>query len=197
MIIPTIPTKKELEILSEQRKKSRTLLIQDRAHTILLITQGYHAPEIGRIIDRDRTTVEKWLHQWNETRIASIFPAYTDNTNASKLTEEQLEEIKETLKKPPATKGGLPTAFWSIKHLKSYITARYGLVYESERSYHHLLAISGYSFKLPEGFDKRRNEKLVTKRMLAIQQELQKLKAQGYIPFAADECSLSWETEYR
>ena len=197
MLVVSLPTKKEVEILTEQRKKSKTLLIQDRAHAILLIAQGYHAPEIGRIIDRDRTTVERWLHQWNDTRISSIFPAYADNTNASKLTETQLKEIKKALSKPPSTEGSLPSAFWDIKHLKSYITAQYGVIYESDRSYHHLFAISGYSFKLPEGFDRRRNDALVNRRMAEIQIEMKELEKRGYIQFAADECSLAWETEYR
>ena len=74
MIVAVLPTKKETAILAQHRRKSKTLLIQDRAHTILLIAQGYHAPEIGRIIDRDRTTVERWIHQWNDERIANQLP---------------------------------------------------------------------------------------------------------------------------
>ena len=197
MILVKLPTKREVAILKQHRKKSHTLLVQDRAHTVLLLDQGYEASEISRILDRDRTTIERWIHSWEETRIASIFPAYTGNTNASKLTDEQLIEIQETLGKPPSeTEGCLPKAFWDVSQLKEYLSASYGIVYESERSYHHILAISNLSFKLPEGFDQRRNDKLVCSRMLEIQREIKRIKYTHTI-FAADECSLSWETEYR
>ena len=73
MIICSFPTKKEIGVLSRHRKKSKTLLIQDRAHAMLLVAQGYHAPEIGKIIDRDRIVVERWMHVWNEKRIAIFF----------------------------------------------------------------------------------------------------------------------------
>ncbi|KKS56348.1 MAG: hypothetical protein UV20_C0015G0009 [Candidatus Magasanikbacteria bacterium GW2011_GWA2_42_32] len=100
---------------------------------------------------------------------------HTGNTNASKLTDEQLKEIQQTLGKPPSNKkGSLPRAFWDLKTLKEYITAEYGVVYESDRSYHHIFALSEFSFKLPEGFDRRRDEKLVKKRMLEIQGEIER-----------------------
>lgn len=75
--------------------------------------------------------------------------------------------------------------------------AEYGVVYESERSYHHLFVISNYSFKLPEGFDRRRNNELVKARMSEVYQEMQDYISRGYEVFVADECNLSWETEYR
>ena len=78
--------------------------------------------------------------------------------------------------------------------MRSYLSAHYGVIYESERSYHHLFAVQGYSFKLPEGFDQRRNEELVKQRMCELRQEVEQLQQQGYVPFAADECSLAFET---
>ena len=130
-------------------------------------------------------------------RLTSIFPKYSSNTNASKLTAKQLKEIVRTIQSPPDTEDGLPTQFWSVSRLKSYLQAEYGVVYESERSYHHLFAISHYSFKLPEGFDRRRNDKLVKTRMSVVYQEMQQYISAGYEVFVADECNLSWETEYR
>jgi hypothetical protein len=70
-------------------------------------------------------------------------------------------------------------------------------VYESDRSYHHLFAVSNFSFKLPEGFDRRRDDELVATRMTEVRQEFEHKQADGYAVFFADECSLAWETEYR
>lgn len=188
----------EYKILANHYKTSGTRLIQDRAHAVLLSMQERSIPDIAKILFRRENTIREWLQAFEVTRIASIFPAYTGNTNASKLTEEQLAEIQETLGKPPSRKkGSLPQAFWDIKQLKEYVSAHYGVVYESDRSYHHLFALSEFSFKLPQGFDQRRNDKLVKKRMLEIQVEIEKKQKQGYAVFFADECSLCFETEYR
>ncbi len=183
-------------LIEEHYKKCETALIRSRAHAILLNHAGYHAPEISRIIRCDENTIRLWIHSFSETRIASIFPTYTNNTNASKLTKKQLEQIKKTLGKPPSDEE-IPSVFWSVKNVKSYLTAKYGVVYESDRSYHHLFAVSGYSFKFPEGFDRRRKDDLVKERMKAVQKEMLEFRRDGYLLFAADECSLAWETTFR
>ena len=51
-----------------------------------------------------------------------MFPRYAENTNASKLSKEQREEIKEALRKPPSDYG-IPKEFWTITTLKEYVHA--------------------------------------------------------------------------
>ena len=189
-------TKEEQELLWEHKRKSGTELTRTRAHVVLLNVKGYGTPEISEILNIDENTIRRSLSLFETERISSIFPKYSGNTNASKLTKEQKEEIQKTLASS-TKKDGLPNVFWSVKKLKQYIKAEYGVVYESERSYHHLFVISGFSFKLPEGFDKRRNDKLVKERMLEIQRKIRELKKKEYEIFFADECSLAWETEFR
>ncbi len=189
-------TEEEQELLWDHKRKSETELVRIRAHAVLLNTKGYGTPEISDILNIDENTVRRSLTSFEKERISSIFPKYQRNANASKLTKEQKEEIQKTLASPPK-KGGLPSVFWSVKKLKQYLKAEYGVIYESDRSYHHLFAVSGLSFKLPEGFDKRRDDELVKGRMLEIQGEIEKLKKKGYEIFFADECSLCFETEMR
>lgn len=191
---PTL-AKKERALLISHVKKSGTLLIRQRAHAVILATDGYSVPEIAGILFVQEKTVRAWMRTFADERVSSIFPRYTGNTNASKLTREQLAEIKKVLKKPPSDTA-LPAAFWSVAHIRKYLSATYGVVYESDRSYHHLLAVSDLSFKLPEGFDRRRNEELVKRRMREIRRDVERYRGLGYTIFAADECSLSFETEY-
>jgi transposase len=113
--------------------------------------QGRHVPDSADILLRDEDTIRNWLKAYQTDRLSSIFPDYADNTNASKLTPEQVAQMKQTLQRVPNSVGGLPNAFWSVKKLKLYIQAEYGVVYESDRFYHHLFAVSNFSFKLPEG----------------------------------------------
>ena len=189
-------TEEEQKLLWDHKRKSGTELTRTRAHIALLNAKGYGTQEISDILNIDENTIRRSLASFETERISSIFQKYIRNTNASKLTKEQKEEIQKTLASPSG-KDGLPSVFWSVKKLKQHIKAEYGVVYESERSYHHLFAISGFSFKLPEGFDKRRNDKLVRERMLEIQREIRELKKKEYAIFFADECSLAWETEFR
>jgi transposase len=187
----------EYNLLIEHYKAAQSRLIRERAHCIVLSMQGRHAPDIAGILLRDEDTIREWLKTYQEKRLASIFPHYQDNANASKLTREQLAEVKATLQASPDSAGGLPGSFWSVKKLKAYLQAEYGVVYESSRSYHHLFTVSNFSFKLPEGFDQRRNDELVATRMAEITQEVVRKQSEGYTVFFADECSLAWETEYR
>lgn len=186
----------EEALLEDHYKKCETLLIRSRAHAVLLSHDGYHVPEIARILRADEQTVRAWIEAFHDERFGSLFPRYTANTHASKITAVQRAEIQETLRAPPS-EVELPGAFWSVKALKSYLSAQYGIVYESDRSYHHLFAVNELSFKLPEGFDRRRDDVFVEQRMREVRQEIQELTRVGYIPFAADECSLAWETTFR
>jgi len=164
----------------------------------VLAMQGRSVPDIAGILMRDEDTVRDWLKNFIKSRVSSIFSAYVGNTNASKLTKEQRGEIQETLGKPPSSKeGSLPSAFWDVRRLEEYPRGEYGVVYESDRSYHHIFAVSDFSFKLPDGLDQRRDDKLVATRMGEIAKEIKAYGAKGYLVFAADECSLSWKTEYR
>lgn len=184
----------EIELLRDHKKKAPNNIVRDRAHSAILSHKGYSVAQIADILDRHRDTIQDWLNNWNEVRIASIFTDYTNNSlNNSPFTKEQLAEIKNLLSNPPE---GEMNQFWSVKKLKSYLSATYNVIYESERSYHHLLEINSYSFKLPEGFNKARDEKLVEQRMLEIKEEIAKSGSE-YEIFFADECSLYFATEYR
>lgn len=196
MIENIILVKEEDTLLEEHYKKCETLLIRSRAHAILLSSDGHHIPAIARILRSDEQTVRTWIEAFHDERFGSIFPKYTANTNAAKLTIRQRTEIQETLRSPPSGVG-LPGSFWSVKTMKSYLSAHYGVVYDSDRSYHHLFAVNQFSFKLPEGFDRRRDDIFVATRMKEAKQEIKQLQTDGYIPFAADECSLAWETTFR
>ena len=187
-------TKKELTLLQDHKKKAINNLIKDRTHCLILNHKGYNAVQIADILDRGQDTIAEWLHNWNEKRISSIFTHYEDNyLNNNNFTEEQLKEIKKTLSKPPK---GKMNKFWSVKHLKNYLNIKYSIVFESERSYHHLLETHNYSFKLPEGFNKRRNEEGISKRMLEVQGIIEKDRS-DYEIFFADECSLHFATEFK
>jgi transposase len=155
--------------------------------------KGMKLRDIGDIVSRDEHTITRWLKDWSKRRMASIFTGHKDNQNASKLTKEQRQEIKETLQQAPSDHG-IPKAFWGIPALKEYIEVKFGIVYESDRSYHFLLKFSNLSFKYPDTFDRRRDEACIALRIAHIQEEIKPFLADpAWEVFASDEVRIELE----
>lgn len=180
-------TDEEKSLLKKHLKKSPLILIRLKCHALLSRSKGMKVKDIADIVSRDEKTISRWLKEWDNYRMASIFTGHKDNENASKLTREQKEEIKKTLKEPPNTYG-IPKEFWDTPALKEYIHTKFDIVYESVQSYHFLLSFSNFSFKYPDTFDYRRDESLILKRMTEIKEEIKPfLENPDWEIFASDE----------
>jgi len=187
----------EEAILVSHYKKSNCRLTRERAHALLLSGQGESPPNIAKILFRAENTVREWIKSFHEKRISSLFTGYEGNTNAGKLTKEQKDEIKKALQQPPS-EYGIPKEFWSVDNLKTYIKAKFGVVYESDRSYHFILQFGNLSFKLPSPFDIRRDEKFIETRMEEIRKEIKPfLEDSSWEVFVSDETRIMWENEIR
>lgn len=163
----------------------------------MLSNKSLTVPDVADLLERPAYTVRFWIRSWNKERISSIFPRYKNNQNAAKLTKKQKKEIEETLGKSPET-SGLSGAFWSLPTIKHYLRAEFGVVYESNRSYHYILKYSGYSWKLPSPFDIRRDDKYVKERMKQIRAETRSyMKNDDWVVLVADETRINWEEEVR
>lgn len=187
-------TSDEKKILQEYFKYSPLLLIRLKAHVILLKDAGISLFSISGAIDRDIRSLERWLKDFSERRLSSIFTGHEDNQNASKLTREQKEQIRLVLQSPPS-EYGLPKEFWDVPQLKEYVEAEFGVVYESNQSYHFLLKFSSLSFKYPAKFNLRRaNEEDITKRVEEIRLGIAPyLKDPNWEVFASDETRMCLE----
>lgn len=197
MIKPAQLTPDEKEILLEWRKDGSSLLLRDKAHAVLLNAQGLSAHRISKLLFRTEKTVRNWLAAFKKSRLSSILTKYRGNTNASKLTPKQKQQIKKVLSQPPSDYG-IPKEFWQVKDLKRYIKAEFGVVYESDRSYHFLFKLSRFSWKLPDKFDVKRDDEFVSRRVKEIRQEIKPfLSSPHWVVLASDEARLIWETQSR
>lgn len=188
-------TGQEKNILRNHYKTCQCALIRERAHAIILSEQKRTVTDIAEILIRDEDTIQRWLKRFKEQRIGSIFHEY--KSNAGKLTQEQKEEIKETLLKPPS-EYGIPGEFWDVPKIRKYVQAGFGVIYESERSYHYLLRFCGLSFKEPTPFDNRRNVEGINRRLKEIHDEIKPYMASDdWEVFTADETRITWEAEIR
>ncbi len=186
-------TSEEKKILQDYFKYSPLVLVRLKAHTILLKDASISVFAMSTAMGRDIRSMQRWIKDFLESRISSIFTGHENNQNAAKLTREQKEQVKEILSKPPS-EFGLPKEFWDVPQLKEYVQAQFGVVYESVQSYHFLLKFSNLSFKYPATFDLHRNDALVANRLVEIRGEIAPLlKDDNWEVFASDETRMELE----
>jgi transposase len=186
-------TKTELVLLKEYIRTTSLVLLRYKCQAILMQSKGMSLVDIGDIVSRNDETVGRWIADFRKRRMASIFTGHQGNSNAGKLTAEQLKEIRETLQKPPSEQS-IPKTFWDVPTLKKYLEATFGVIYESDTSYHFLLKFSNLSFKYPDTFDYRRDDKKVEKRIEEIRREIKPfLNDTAWEVFAADEVRIELE----
>lgn len=171
----------EIVLLHKFARTSPIGLIRQKAQSVLSRSRSIKIKDIAFTQDAGERTIGRWLKDFSQKRMASIFSGLTGNQNAAKLTQAQKAQVKQVLSRPPSDYG-LPKEFWDLPQLKWYVQAQFRVVYESDRSYHFLLEFSNLSFKVPDKFNVRRSEIAVATRMEEIYGEI--------IPYLEDE---SWE----
>lgn len=174
-------SQEEKDILQGYFKTSPISLVRVKAQAILMRDHEMKVEQIGYAVLRDERTIERWVKDFKQRRMASIFSGRVGNEYAAKLTREQKEEIAKVLQQKPSSYG-LPKEFWDVPQLKKYVYAKFGQVYETDRSYHFLLEFGNLSFKIPDKFNVRRNEQKIAVRMEQIYGEI--------LPFMEDP---TWE----
>ena len=197
MLKPVQITQDEEELLLEWRRSGASALVRDRVHSILLNNQGKSSYAISKILYRDPDTVRNWLGRFKKQRISSLFTKYRGNNNAGKLTKSQKKKIRQVLSQPPS-EYGIPKEFWQVKDLKKWIRTEFGVIYESDRSYHFLFKLGRFSWKLPSRFDIKRDNQFVKKRIKEIRKEITPfLASPDWAVLTSDETRLVWENESR
>jgi len=192
-VIKTNLTNEEKNILKAYLKTTPLQLVRLKCLALLTRDKEMKIEDVADIVSRDEKTISRWLKDWDDVRISSIFSGHAKNENASKLTNAQKEEVQKALSSPPNAYG-IPKEFWDVPALKKYIQAEFGIIYESERSYHFLLSFSNLSFKYPDTFDYRRDESLVANRMVEIHAEIKPfLNDKDWEVFASDEVRMELE----
>lgn len=183
-------------LLNWKKRSDSMILIRLRAEAVLYASMGVGAEIIASSVDRSARTVSEWLRDWNAARLKSIVTGHAGNENAAKLTREQKDELKEVLKSPPRD-AGVPADFWDVPSMEDVVKVRFGVEYESDASLQLLLRFLGMSFKLPDPFDKRRDEAKITARMEEIKEQVSGLLNEGYEVYTVDEVRVEHESETR
>ncbi|WP_314905633.1 IS630 family transposase [Propionibacterium acidifaciens] len=190
-------TLEETAVLIRWKKRSDNhVLVRMKAEAILYASEGVGIGIIAKMVERAERTVQEWLADWRATRMCSVLTGHAGNQNAAKLTRDQKQELKKILAQPPS-QTGIHAKFWDVPAIRDVVKIMFDVEYQSDSSYQLLLRFCGLSFKLPDPFDKHRNEKAITRRMTEVKTQVKALLDAGWEVYTADEVRLEHEAETR
>ena len=190
-------TPDELTVLMRWKKRADTMvLIRLKAEAVLYVSEGVDPGIVAKLVDRSVKTVTGWLSDWRETRLGSVVTGHSGNENAAKLTRDQKNEVGQILAKKPS-EAGIDADFWDVPALADVVETRFDVTYESDSSYQLLMRFCGMSFKLPDPFDKRRDETMIRARMGQVREQVADLLSRGYEVYTVDEVRVEHEAETR
>ncbi|WP_315335157.1 IS630 family transposase [Propionibacterium acidifaciens] len=190
-------TPEETAVLIRWKKRSDNhVLVRMKAEAVLYASRGVDVGIIAEMVERTERTVQEWLAEWRATRMCSVLTGHAGNQNAAKLTRDQKEELKAILAQPPS-RSGVHAEFWDVPAMREVVKIMFDVEYQADSSYQLLLRFCGLSFKLPDPFDKHRNEKAITRRMTEVKTQVKALLDAGWEVYTADEVRLEHEAETR
>ncbi|RLP05858.1 IS630 family transposase, partial [Propionibacterium australiense] len=190
-------TPEETAVLIRWKKRTDNyVLVRMKAEAILYASEQVGINIIAKMVERSEKTVREWLAEWQDTRMCSVLTGHAGNQNAAKLTRAQKEDLKAVLAQPPS-RSGIDAEFWDVPALRDVVKILFDVEYESESSYQLLLRFCGLSFKLPDPFDKHRDEQAITRRMTEVKAQVKDLLGAGCEVYAIDEVRLEHEAETR
>ena len=124
--------------------------------------------------------------------MCSVLTGHAGNQNAAKLTRTQKEEPKAVLAQPPS-QTGVHAEFWDVPALRDVVKILFDARHEPDSSCQLLLRFCGLSFKLPDPFDKHRDEQAITRRMAEVKTKVNDLLDAAWEVYATDEARLEHE----
>ena len=189
--------RKETAVLIRWKKRSDNhVLVRMKAEAILYASRGVDVGIIAKMVERAERTVQEWPAEWQATRMCSVLTGHAGNQNVAKPTRVRKEELKAILAQPPS-QAGVHAEFWDVPAIRDVVKILFDVEYQSDSSYQLLLRFCGLSFKLPDPFDKHRNEKAITRRMTEVKTQVKALLDAGWEVYTADEVRLEHEAETR
>jgi transposase len=165
----------QINKLKKIKHESKSEVIRDRAHAILLRNDNYTVDNIAKALFRSPNFVKEAIKRFNKNKL--------DKTelkgNNHKLSDENKSEILAMIKEkcPKDLKDfKFATQFWSTDILKQIIKKKYGFEYKNIQSYHNLFKQAGFSFKKPKTKDFRQDPEKIKKFKGALKKSLETTK---------------------
>lgn len=96
-----------------------------RLSVVKMVKEGYTRGEAAETFNVHRKSAEKWVKIYNEKGIEGLEPDYSKCGVDSKLSEEQLEELKKIVTDPEND--------YDVRSVKKLIEEKYGVKYSRKQ----------------------------------------------------------------
>lgn len=124
----------EQEIRSARREKMPRYL--ERLQSLRALAQGDSRKKVANRVGRQPQTVRAWIKAWNESGFEGLRPEFKGDPSCN-LSEEQIEELKNDLRRPPSEFGYL-SGLWEAKVVHHHIEKKFGVTYNFTALYRSL-----------------------------------------------------------
>ena len=155
-------TKKEKRQLLIIRKKSKSTLIRDRAHAVLLRNSEFTIENTAKALLRSEDFIKRAIKRFNEGELEDL----NLTGNNRKLNKKQRANIIEIIKtKTPRDLKDFKfkEQFWSTDILKRIIKKRHKIEYKTDKSYYDFFKQASFTFHKPKTKDYRQDPEKIKK----------------------------------
>ena len=155
-------TEKEKQQLLKIKKKSKSELIRDRAHAVLLRNNEFTIENTAKALLRSEDFVKQAIKRFNKGELEDL-KLIGNNRKLNKKQQEKIIEIIKTKTPQDLKDFKFKEQFWSTDILKRIIKKRHKIEYKTEKSYYNFFKQAGFTFHKPKTKDFRQDPKKVKK----------------------------------
>ena len=112
-----------------------------RLLAVRMVKLGQSRTSVGEYIHKDRKTVGNWVKAYNEQGINGLIPDYSKCGTKSKLTDQQLLKLKNTLTNPNKN--------YTLKDAKKLIEFEFGVTYSYKQVWEIVRKKLGLNYRKP------------------------------------------------
>jgi transposase len=140
-------TKHEIGQLAAAEQSTSDPHARSRYQAMRLYGQGWGMQSIQEITQAGESTIRQWAMRYRAEGIEGLRSKW-QGKNASKLTDEQRQQLRERLQEYRPVdyqlSGGV---YWTVSDLRMAVQQWFGVVYADESSYQTLFHQSGFSYQ--------------------------------------------------
>ena len=112
-----------------------------RILAVRMVKLGQSRTTVGEYLRKDRKTIGKWVNAYNDQGIDGLIPDYSKCGTKSKLTDEQLLELKNTLTDSNES--------YTIKDAKKLIELEFKVTYSDKQVWEIVRKRLGLNYRKP------------------------------------------------
>jgi len=148
------------EEVGKNRRSVKDHWVWERAEIIQLAAAGYNNREIEEITGINEKNIRLWINRFNAEGFAGLYRR-KGGKREGKLSEQQIEELKQALNKHPS-ESGYDHVAWTVKLVWQYIQDAFGVSY-AYRYIYRLIKKIGFKLAKPYVTHIKQDEKEVEK----------------------------------